>query len=238
MEAEGQRVVFWDFDGTLAYREGLFRWELIKLLDEHVPGHGATAEDLIPHLNFRFPWHNPYEPHPGLSTPEVWWSGIEAAFAKAFAAVGVDVNFTRKLAWLAHQRYIDPQSFKLYDDTLPALEYLRERGWQNVILSNHVPELSQIVESIGLDNFITRCISSAQVGYEKPNPAIFQIALELTNNPQVAWMVGDRIDADVRGAEAVGINSILVRGGQGRDQVTHYADTVYEAALIIHPEKR
>lgn len=227
-------VVLWDFDGTLAYRDGLFRGELLKILEEYVLGHGATIEDLIPHLNYPFPWHRPDIPHPELSTPEAWWSGIEKTFAKAFEAVGVDSNTAKTLAAISHKRYVDPCSFKLYDDTIPALEYLRSRGWWHIILSNHVPELSEIVEGIGLAKYIVSCISSAHVGYEKPNPEIFRIALKLAGNPKDVWMVGDRIDADVRGAEAVGIKSILVRR-KSEEKITYYADSLLKAAYIIEP---
>lgn len=75
----------------------------------------------------------------------------------------------------------------------------------------HIPELPEIAESLGLGEYIELCITSARVGYEKPNPAIFRIALEAAGHPHEAWMVGDRIEADIRGAENCGIKAILVR---------------------------
>ena len=78
-------------------------------------------------------------------------------------------------------------------------------------MSNNIPELPEIAESIGLMEHVDICISSANVGFEKPHARIFRHAIELAGNPQEAWMVGDNLKADVRGAEAVGMRAILVR---------------------------
>ena len=234
MITEKHPTVFWDFDGTLAYREGFFVGTLVKILDEYIPGLGAKIEDLRPHLNYDFPWHKPDVAHPELSTPEAWWYGIEETFARAFEAVGVDSLKAKKLARLSHEWYVNPLSFILYDDTIQTLEYLQEHGWRHIVLSNHVPELPQIVEGVGLGRLISECISSANVGFEKPNPEIFRIALKMADHPENVWMVGDRVDADVRGAEAVGIRSILVRSKR-IDGVSYYAGTLTEVANIIHP---
>jgi len=77
-------------------------------------------------------------------------------------------------------------------------------------LSNHVPELHAIVKSVGLGPFIDEVISSANVGFEKPHPAIFALARELAGNPKEVWMVGDNQQADVEGSRAAGIPAILV----------------------------
>jgi HAD superfamily hydrolase (TIGR01458 family) len=51
----------------------------------------------------------------------------------------------------------------------------------------------------------------------KPSPQYFESALEeLDTDPQVAWMVGDDIEADVRGAQAHGMHTVLVRTGKFR----------------------
>jgi putative hydrolase of the HAD superfamily len=59
--------------------------------------------------------------------------------------------------------------------------------------------------------YVDICITSANVGFEKPNPGIYRYAMEITENPVGAWMVGDSLRADVRGAEAAGLKAILVR---------------------------
>lgn len=95
--------------------------------------------------------------------------------------------------------------FILYEDTIETLSYFKEKGYANVILYNHIPELPDIVHGLKLSLYFLGCISSANVGYEKPNPKIYEYALEKYNKAKDIWMVGDSIIADVRGAENVGI---------------------------------
>lgn len=106
---------------------------------------------------------------------------------------------------------IKPDEFLLYEDTIEMLDFFMSRGYANIILSNHIPELPDIVEKLGLRYYIEDCISSANVGYEKPNPRIYNYALKKAKCPEEVWMVGDSVVADVKGPESVGIKGVLVR---------------------------
>jgi HAD superfamily hydrolase (TIGR01458 family) len=51
----------------------------------------------------------------------------------------------------------------------------------------------------------------------KPSPAYFQAALDaLDADPELTWMVGDDIEADIAGAHAYGLRTVLVRTGKFR----------------------
>ena len=53
----------------------------------------------------------------------------------------------------------------------------------------------------------------------KPSPAYFEAALAaLDADPERAWMIGDDVDADIGGAAALGMHTILVRTGKFRDE--------------------
>lgn len=73
-----------------------------------------------------------------------------------------------------------------------------------------MPELSSVVDGVGLGSLIDQVHSSAITGYEKPNPGSYRKALE-GDPPGECFMVGDNVDADVLGAEKVGLPAILVR---------------------------
>ena len=52
----------------------------------------------------------------------------------------------------------------------------------------------------------------------KPSATYFEAALEaLDADPETAWMIGDDVDADIGGAAALGMRTILVRTGKFRD---------------------
>lgn len=59
-------------------------------------------------------------------------------------------------------------------------------------------------------------VSSADVGARKPDPAIFRAALDRLHMPAAdVWFVGDSLEKDVRGAEAVGMRAIWFGGPRG-----------------------
>ena len=228
------KVVIWDFDGTLAFREGRWRSALLQALDELEPGHGVTNEEVRGGLRNGFPWHQPERPHPELCEPEKWWAEVEGLVARVFHSVGFNADRSRALGAATHRAFVDPASHRVFGDTRPALKCLSEAGWRHVILSNHVPELEEIVVALGLRSHFEAVLSSALTGYEKPHPEAFRLALHRAGSPQRAWMVGDNLVADVEGAERVGIPAILV-GEEGL--AARRAPGPLEAARIILAEE-
>lgn len=206
-----ERTILWDFDGTLAYREGLWSGCLAAVLQEFEPAARITRDDVRLLLKDGFPWHTPDSAHPHLATPEAWWEIVETLLARACQGLGFDGPRSRRYARETHERYIDAAGFRLFEDTLAVLGSLREKGWRHIILSNHVPELRDIVQGLQLAELVEEVLTSAVTGYEKPHPKAFELGREAAGHPDALWMVGDSLSADVNGAEAVGIPAILVR---------------------------
>lgn len=223
-------VVLFDFDGTLAHRPGMWSQCVLEVLDDLIPDHEMSIEDVRPHLRDGFPWHRSDQPHPQLNESEGWWRHVGTVFAQAFRALGVDEGRVSEGVAAVRSRYCDPSGFQLFPDTIPALRALRTRGWSTVILSNHVPELQSIVDGVGLGRLVDDTLSSASTGYEKPHPEAFYLGLR-GMDASAAWMVGDNPVADVRGAEAVGIRAILVR--RTDCSVKRQAESLAAAAELI-----
>ncbi|MFT4234900.1 MAG: HAD-IA family hydrolase [Microbacterium sp.] len=206
--SSGRRIVFWDFDGTLARRDGLFAGAVADALRMADPASTLTRDDVYPHLRVGFPWHSP---EVVVDPPEAdeWWWRIEGVFARAYAELGVSPGTAAAAIPLIRGEFLRPDSWRHVDGAVEALETTRAAGYENVALSNHAPELPELVEALGLSPYHERVITSAAVGAEKPNPAIFEYALRVTDASDDVWMVGDNPRADVAGAEAVGIRAIL-----------------------------
>lgn len=226
MTATGGRLLIWDFDGTLAHRRGETGWStlLAEVLDGEDPGHRHSAETFRPHLRQGFPWHRPDVAHPELCEPEAWWTSVRPLLARAYESAGYAPARALELAAAAQRLYVEPGiGWTLFDDTLPTLERLGQAGWTHAILSNHVPELRQIVSGLGLDELFAVVSCSAETGYEKPHAQAFASVLDRLH-PAEVWMVGDNVVADVLGAEALGIPAVLVR--RPDERAARYADSL------------
>jgi putative hydrolase of the HAD superfamily len=207
----GERVVLWDFDGTLAWRPGLWSGCLLEILDEHEPGHGATIELIRAEVKGGFPWHRHPEPHTELDD-DGWWEAIAPLLERALTSCGLAVERARELAREVRPRFTDAShGWRLFDDTRAALATTAAGGWRNAVLSNHVPELEQLAGALGLAGLAEPVLTSGRIGYEKPHPEAFRHALRACGAPGTIWMVGDNPVADVGGAEALGIPAILIR---------------------------
>lgn len=168
-------------------------------------------DDVKPGLRGGFPWHRHQEGHPELTDPDAWWNALIPLLATAYCGAGVDRQTATTAAGLVRTTYVDPAAWMVYPDTRPALRDLRENGWRHLIVSNHVPELPELVKALGLDDLVEDVLTSATIGWEKPHAAMFRHALARAGNADTVIMVGDNPHADVAGAQAVGIPAFLVR---------------------------
>jgi putative hydrolase of the HAD superfamily len=202
------KVIFWDFDGTLVHFTS-WRLAIMDVLDEYKPGHNISHDDIRPYLKDGFPWHRSKEPHFHLAQLDDWWKALEPLFTGCFQGAGCGKD-APELAKRVRRQMTHPDRFPLYDDAPEVLATLKSRGWANIILSNHMPELPEIVKAMPISVYIDGCHTSAVTGYEKPHSRAFRLALERAGNPDKVWMVGDNIKSDIQGAEGIGIPAILV----------------------------
>ncbi|KAG7437724.1 Glyceraldehyde 3-phosphate phosphatase [Fusarium oxysporum f. sp. raphani] len=102
----------------------------------------------------------------------------------------------------------DSQHIEHFRNTL---RRLRNNGYRTAIITNG-PTESQIekAKAIGIFDLVERVITSQEVGHPKPEVRIFQYALEkLEVQPHCAYMIGDSVEADIKGAVNAKITPIL-----------------------------
>jgi putative hydrolase of the HAD superfamily len=103
----------------------------------------------------------------------------------------------------------------LFDDVLPALTELRDKGLIIGLISNVDNDISPLLHKLGLTPLLQVVITSLDSGYSKPQPEIFKAAVKKANvKVQEAMYVGDQYQIDVIGASRAGMRGILLdRGG-------------------------
>jgi FMN phosphatase YigB (HAD superfamily) len=95
-----------------------------------------------------------------------------------------------------------------------ALALATGAGVATAVISNSNGSVRSILESLGLARHLEFVIDSFEVGFEKPDPRIFQLALDrLGVGPGEAAYIGDIYSVDVLGARAVGLDAVLLDPG-------------------------
>lgn len=106
-------------------------------------------------------------------------------------------------------RFEDSNSWRLYEDVLDVLQALESEQRTLAIISNWDSRLPSLCDQLDLTRFFPTIVVSSIVGYEKPHPAIFQIALEQTGlRAEEVLYIGDDPYLDYQAARKVGIDAL------------------------------
>jgi len=99
---------------------------------------------------------------------------------------------------------------KTVDYAFEVLEAIKKGGYKIAMIANgDSVGARNIIASCGLKDYFDAIIISEELGTEKPAKKIFETALEnLRNKAENAIMVGNRIDADIVGANRIGMKSV------------------------------
>ncbi|MGB5646827.1 YjjG family noncanonical pyrimidine nucleotidase [Muriicola sp.] len=100
-----------------------------------------------------------------------------------------------------------------YDHLLPysreILNYLKPTYRMHIITNGFEEIQAKKLRNSNIHGYFEQVINSEMAGVKKPDPFIFQLALERTGVlPNRALMIGDNLEADIIGARAVGFHTI------------------------------
>lgn len=131
-------------------------------------------------------------------------------YAQLLDRLGV-ADSDQKLADAVYGRFTSYDSYRLFEDSLPAIQALREAGLAVGLISNFEGWLEGMLTQMGVADSFEPMIISGKEGLEKPDPAIFNLALERArvSGSQSAY-VGDHPRLDVEASKAVGMTGILI----------------------------
>jgi len=113
------------------------------------------------------------------------------------------LHAVRKLA-------LDPQRYEVLTESTIAVTRISASGLPQYVLSNHVPELDEIVSDLFPYRF-REVWSSGRIGFEKPREEIFRYALDRIPFPaDTVLMVGDDYYRDLEPARTLGMQVMHV----------------------------
>ena len=113
-----------------------------------------------------------------------------------------------------------PKDFIAFDDTVDVLKRLNDQGYRLGVISNLRRDMDQLCSDLQIAPYLDFCITSEEVGVEKPDPAIFVVALERAGvKAAEAVHVGDQPRSDLVGARGAGLHAVLLDRGNWHEDV-------------------
>ncbi len=213
------QVIFFDAGGTLLEVRGSVGEIYSRVAGQY--GLHADAEQLQQNFArwFRlqpplaFPGNTPADKLPSLEK-EWWRTLVRTVFADCGSSAHFDAFFDD-----IFERFRNAECWQVYEEVSSTLAKLKQRGLRLGIISNFDSRLADVLHACELNQFFDSVHISTQVGAAKPDPAIFQAAIEHhAIEPHQALHIGDSPHEDVEGALAVGMQAILL------DRQNHHAD--------------
>lgn len=127
------------------------------------------------------------------------------------------------------KRYPPRKVWVPYPDSTSTLRRLKEMGVAIGLISNWDGSARQVLKNVGLYDFFDDVLISSEVGISKPDPRIFEMAIErLGVSAEESLYVGDNYFDDVVGANSIGMKAMLIRRspvkywvGEGNYEIIH-----------------
>ncbi|XLS30185.1 YjjG family noncanonical pyrimidine nucleotidase [Flavobacteriaceae bacterium M23B6Z8] len=203
----------WDFERNSAltfktiFQEQNVNTSLEKFLEVYVP------------LNFKY-WKLYREEK--ISKSQLRYSRLRDSFDALNHKVKDDLIHTLS------QRYVEvlPEQNYLFQNTLQLLNYLNDRYRLHIITNGFEEIQEKKLKNAAIRSFFNHVINSEMVGVKKPNPLIFEFALNRANtSAPKSVMIGDSLEADILGAKNVGMQTIHFNSTN---------DPVHEHGIIVN----
>jgi len=142
------------------------------------------------------PWHQ-------VERGEMAIKDWMAAVTETGKAAGIDVDFSPLAAMLGEMT--------LHEPIIDRVRTLRDEGYKLGLITNNVREGSATWRAmLPVDELFDIVVDSSEVGMRKPNPAIYEHALELLGVSAEQAVFLDDSPGNVEGAKRAGLHAILV----------------------------
>jgi putative hydrolase of the HAD superfamily len=159
-----------------------------------------------------------------------WWKQLVAHVFEPWTPFDrFEEYFAELFAYFA-----EPKAWALYPEVSETLSALKQRGVILGVISNFDSRLVGILDGLGAGSSFGQIFVSSRVGYAKPDPRIFQVALSCHGlRPSDAIHVGDSETNDLQGANNAGLRGVLVDRGNGTASADDSRVASLEAILSL-----
>lgn len=225
------RGVYFDLDGTLkvSVPSG------VDALLEYMADYGIPIDQEARRAGHRFAheyWADRDRVEDDMDTlgPDNFWANYIRSQLMAMSVLPPDQAPDDHTVNEINRRFATefaPQS-QLATGAETLLSKLREHDLILGLVSNRPLPLKDTAERLGIYDFFHFTLAAGEIGSWKPDPGIFQRALEMGGylKPEQVLYVGDNYYADVLGARAVGLKAALIDPHHAFPEAEHVATTI------------
>ncbi len=146
---------------------------------------------------------------PNYGDDRVWWKQVvrQSMGDKVFADNAAFEAFFEEV----YLYYAKPEAWGVYPEVFEVLEALRDHAVDLVVLSNWDARLHTVLDGNGLGEYFSQRFISAELGWEKPDPAIYRHVAEILRIPPTGLMsVGDDPQNDINGPKKAGWQALQI----------------------------
>ena len=206
------KAIFFDAAGTLIY----LRKPVGQTYAKIAAGHGLEIEPSLLERAFKTTWKTSPAPVRSANVPSEdddrsWWHDLAAETFRSALGKSVSEETFEPLFENLYTHFAKPEAWQVYDDTFEALEFFKRQA-RLFVLSNFDRRLHSVLEGLKLTPFFENVLVSSEIGFSKPDPRIFEAALQIANVPASACLhIGDDDRCDFQGAQSAGWQTFLLQ---------------------------
>lgn len=160
------------------------------------------------------------EQYPEFDVVAVWREYLENEAAKRHLIIP-KIKLAQLPQFLAEMyRGISMNRLEPYPEVLEVLEELRPRYLLAALSDAQSAWARPELRTVGLESYFTPIVVSGDLGYRKPDPRIFGLALARMHlRPEEAVFVGNDMFRDIYGARQVGLRTVFFATNQGQQRM-------------------
>jgi putative hydrolase of the HAD superfamily len=146
---------------------------------------------------------------PSDGNDRAWWKQVVRRSLPE--AVFSDAVIFEEFFEAVYLHFAKPEAWEVYPEVMEVLEVLRDYPVDLVVLSNWDSRLHPVLDGHGLGEQLPRRFISTELGWEKPDPAIYRhVAERLDLPPGSLLSVGDSARNDVEAPRKAGWQTLQI----------------------------
>lgn len=155
-------------------------------------------------------------------------------FYRTIAEMLPEINISKEQADnIAYDRVYNDSNYIFFDDVKVTLQGLKEK-YKIGVISDTDPSIKRVLKNAGIYDYFDNMTLSYELGISKPNPKMFEYALDLMKIPAVETVFVDDYEINLDSASAMDIQPILMISRPNSKESNKYPNIRKLSDLLLY----